>query len=306
MKPTPCPNAAEAAARPPRRRCAAAVLAGLVGLLAGAQALAQPAAERRLALVIGNANYAQGPLRSPVQDARAVARALRELGFEVTLQENARLDAMMEALREFSAQARQARVRVVYYAGHGFQLRGRNYLVPTDAELNSEAEVRAKTADVGDLVDRLRSYRDGLDIVILDACRTPPFLDKLKLATRAGTGPAPGLAAAAVPQGALVAYSTSPGAVAQDGGTSHSVYARHLLAHIATPGLPVEQLFKRVRTGVAQETGNAQIPWEASSLTGDFCFKPGASGNCTPLEIDAAAAPAPGSAGEPRARALRR
>jgi uncharacterized caspase-like protein len=237
------------------------------------------AAESRVALVIGNADYAVRPLRNPVHDARGVAESLRALGYDVVVKENASQSAMLDAMRDFWLRSRKASARVFYYSGHGVQHGGRNFLVPVDVVLRTEDEVPRKTVAVADLVDKLAG--PAVNIVILDACRTPPWTGSTR--TRGGKAvPAieSGLAAAAAPQGTLIAFATAPGAVALDGTEGNGVYTRHLLAQMAMPGLPVEQVFKRVRAGVLKETGEKQIPWETSSLTGDFCFRTGQRGEC--------------------------
>jgi uncharacterized caspase-like protein len=175
----------------------------------------------------------------------------------------------------------------LFYAGHGIQAKGRNYLLPVDVEPQSEDEIAAKTADVNELLDRLGNIKQGLNIVVLDACRVNPFAggvivgpDGRRLKFR-GVTPA-GLAPLDAPVGTLIAFSTAPNGIALDGATGdHSIYAKHLLANLPTPGLPVEQLFKRVRIGVAQETQRVQVPWESSSLTTEFCFKSRAAGVCS-------------------------
>jgi uncharacterized caspase-like protein len=241
---------------------------------------------RRVALVIGNGNYPFSPLKNPVNDARSMAQSLEKLGFTVELHENADLMKMIDSIRRFSVAARDNDVRLFYYAGHGVQVQGRNYLIPVDAELRSEDEIAFKSADVGELLERLGQLREGLNIMILDACRNNPFanlsfvgpdgrLVRFRGATRGG------LAAIDAPAGTLVAFATAPGAVAMDGGNqSNSLYTRHLLANIGAVGLPVEQLFKRVRVAVAQETRWVQVPWESSSLMGDFCFTTSPDGQC--------------------------
>lgn len=235
---------------------------------------------RRLALVIGNADYGFAPLRNPVNDARAMAQTLAQLGFEVIRVENANLGTMLDAIRQFTLKARANDVRLFYYAGHGVQVDGRNYLIPVGTEIRSDDEIARKSADMSALIDQLGRLSDGLNILILDACRNNPFKDAaFKTADgrliRFRGGTQSGLAAMEAPQGTLVAFATAPGAVAMDGQNHrNSLYTRHLLTHITTPGLPVEQLFKRVRIAVAQETQRLQIPWESSSLMGDFCFRP--------------------------------
>ena len=243
-------------------------------------------AERRIALVIGNGAYKSAPLKNPVGDAVAVAASLRQLNYEVTLRQNTSLVELVEALREFSMRGATSAVRLLFYAGHGIQARGRNYLLPVDVALQGEDEIAAKCADVGEFIDRLTAIKQGLNLVVLDACRVNPFAEgvfvgpdgrRLTFRGLALTGLAP----LGAPVGTLVAFSTAPNGVALDGPTGeHSIYAKHLLAHMQTPGLPVEQLFKRVRIGVAEETKRVQVPWESSSLTTDFCFKNGAQGRC--------------------------
>jgi uncharacterized caspase-like protein len=225
-------------------------------------------------------------LKNPVGDAKAVAASLRQLRYDVTLKENTTLRDLIESLREFSLRASSSSVRLLFYAGHGIQARGRNYLLPVDAEPQGEDEIAAKCADVGEFIDRLSAIKQGLNLVVLDACRVNPFAggvivgpDGRRLKFR-GLTPT-GLATLDAPVGTLVAFSTSPNGVALDGSKGdHSIYAKHLLQHIQTPGLPVEQLFKRVRIGVAEETQRVQVPWESSSLTSDFCFKSGSQGQC--------------------------
>ena len=252
---------------------------------------AQPAstsapAERKAALVIGNAAYRVGALKNPVNDAQAVAAQLRELGFEVVLRENAPLRDMIETFRQFSMTAQSAQVRVLFYAGHGVQVKGRNYLLPVDTEIRSEDEVAAKSADLTELLERFGAMKQGINIVILDACRNNPFSgaeivgpDGRRLKFRGAT-PA-GLARVEAPLGSMVAFSTAPGGVALDNPSEkNSLYTKHLLGAMQSPGLPVELLFKQVRLGVARETGRTQVPWESSSLTGDFCFRAGLNGGC--------------------------
>lgn len=251
----------------------------LAAALTAALAAPAPAAQPGVALVIGNADYAVRPLRNPVNDSRAVAAALKGLGYDVVALENAGQAAMLDAMREFWLRSRPAGVRVLYYSGHGVQHGGRNYLVPVDAVLRSEDEVPRKTVSVADLVDKLAG--PAVNVVVLDACRTPPWTGSTR--TRGGRQvPAieSGLAPAVAPKGTLIAFATAPGAVALDGTEGNGVYTRHLLAQLQVPGLAVEQLFKRVRIGVLKDTADRQTPWETSSLTGDFCFRTGQRGEC--------------------------
>jgi len=268
-----------------RRALLRATLACLCTLGAPVLAAAAPSLKRS-ALVIGNGAYKSAPLKNPVGDAQAVAASLKDLGYEVTLRQNTTLFDLIEALRDFSVRSAKSDVRLLFYAGHGIQAKGRNYLLPIDTEPQGEDEISAKSADVGEFIDRLSANKQGLNIVVLDACRVNPFAggvivgpDGRRLKFR-GVTPT-GLARLEAPVGTLVAFSTAPNGVALDGPVgAHSIYAKHLLQHIQTPGLPVEQLFKRVRIGVAEETQRVQVPWESSSLTSDFCFKAGAQGAC--------------------------
>jgi carboxyl-terminal processing protease len=167
------------------------------------------------------------------------------------------------------------------------QVKGRNYLLPVDTEIRAEDEIAAKSADLTEFLERLGQLQQGINIVILDACRNNPFSgaeilgpDGRRLKFR---GPTPsGLAPMEAPLGSMVAFSTAPGGVALDNPNErNSLYTKHLLGTMGTPGLPVELLFKQVRLSVARETGRVQVPWESSSLTGDFCFKQAPGGGCS-------------------------
>ncbi len=265
-----------------RRLCAA-----LAGAAFGLPAWAATAAGQKAALVIGNASYRVGVLKNPVNDAQAVAATLRTLGFDVMQRENTTLVELIESFRRFSTATQQAQVRVVFYAGHGVQLKGRNYLLPVDTEIRAEDEVPAKSADLTEFLERLGAIKQGLNVVILDACRNNPFSggeivgpDGRRLKFRGATPS--GLAPVEAPLGSMIAFSTAPNGIALDNPKEkNSLYTKHLLEHLSSPGLPVELLFKRVRLAVAKETGHVQVPWESSSLTGDFCFRTGAGGGCS-------------------------
>ncbi len=251
-----------------------------------AQAQAAPASDRRVALVIGNATYKVSPLKNPVNDAQAVATSLKDLGFEVTLRENTTLRELIESMRQFAVRAQDAHVRLLFYAGHSLQAKGRNYLLPVDTEVQTEDDLPAKSGDVGQLVERLGQNKQGINIVILDACRNNPFsggtvaLPDGRRLTWRGAAPA-GLARMDAPIGTFIAFSTSPGNIALDNPNGkHSFYTKHLLANLQAPGMPIEQMFKAVRVGVAQDTSRAQVPWESSSLIGDFCFRRAGASGC--------------------------
>lgn len=227
--------------------------------------IAPKGAEKRVALVIGNSNYPGASLRNPANDAKDMAAALRGLGFEVISKTDLTQKEMNRAIAQFGEKLRADTVALFYYAGHGMQVRGKNYLIPIDARIASEASSRAEAVDVDTIMDQLGV--SPLNIVILDACRNNPFERRF----RSVGG---GLAQMNAPMGTLIAYATAPGKVANDGGGRNGLYTRELLKHIQTPGLPLEAVFKRVRNDVMQDSGDAQTPWEASSLTGDFYFRP--------------------------------
>lgn len=225
--------------------------------------------EQRIALVIGNSKYPNAPLKNPANDAKDMAAALRKLGFEVISKTDATQKEMNRAIVQFGEKLRANTVALFYYAGHGMQVRGKNYLIPIDAQIASEASARAEAVDVDTVMDQLSV--SPLNIVILDACRNNPFERRF----RSVGG---GLAQMDAPRGSLIAYATAPGKVASDGNGKNGLYTRELLKHIQTPGLSLESVFKRVRNGVIEGSGEAQTPWESSSLTGDFYFRPGEGG----------------------------
>ncbi|MBI5898634.1 MAG: caspase family protein [Rhodocyclales bacterium] len=222
-----------------------------------------PVAGKRLALVIGNGGYRDAPLKNPVNDARALAAGLSTLGFEVMKGENLGQREMTRLIARFGERLAGYDVGMFFFAGHGIQIRGKNYLIPVDAQIASENSVRAEAVDVDAVLDQLSS--SPLNVVILDACRNNPFERRFRSLSS-------GLAQMDAPKGTLIAYATAPGKVAQDGDGLNSTYTTALLKMLGEPGLPVESVFKRVRAEVARATGDNQVPWEASSLTGDFYF----------------------------------
>ncbi|SDH18902.1 caspase family protein [Propionivibrio dicarboxylicus] len=223
------------------------------------------ASARRVALVIGNATYREAPLKNPANDARDIATALTRLGFEVILRTDATLPQMEQAIDAFYDRLKKGGTGLFYFAGHGLQVGGVNYLVPVGARLQSESDARYQTVDAGRVLGKMEDAANGLNIVILDACRNNPFARSFRSAAQ-------GLAKMDAPTGSLIAYATAPGSVAADGEGRNGVYTRNLLQHLGTRGLSVEEMFKRVRLGVVADTQKTQVPWEASSLTGDFRF----------------------------------
>jgi hypothetical protein len=222
-------------------------------------------AEKRVALIIGNSAYPMAPLRNPINDARAMAKALNQLGFEVMLRTNLSQRGMIGALRDFGARLGRDGEAVFYFSGHGMQVKGRNYLIPVDADIRGEDEVPYMSLDMAQVLDKLEASRSRANIVILDACRNNPFVRTFRSGRM-------GLAQMDAPVGTLIAFATAPGSEARDGDGEFGTYTRHLLQHLPAPGLPVELVFRRVREGVTAETKDRQVPWESSSLKGDFFF----------------------------------
>lgn len=224
-------------------------------------------AEPRVALVIGNGHYKQAPLTNPVNDARAIAKALSGSGFAVTEKEDLALKDMHIALRDFGDALRRGGVGLFYFAGHGVQVKGRNYLIPVDADIEREDEVIYNSLDASQVLDKMESASNRLNIVILDACRNNPFARSVRSA-------ATGLAQMDAPVGTLIAFSTAPGSVASDGQGENGLYTQHLLHSLREPGVKIEDVFKRVRASVRRDSKGKQIPWESTSLEGDFIFVP--------------------------------
>jgi hypothetical protein len=223
--------------------------------------------EQRIALVIGNSQYKDSPLPNPVNDARAIARALSDSGFKVTKKENAGQKEMQLALRDFGDALKAGGVGLFYYAGHGMQVKGRNFLIPVDAQIQREDEVAYNSVDAGQVLDKMEAAANRLNIVILDACRNNPFARSFR------SGGA-GLAQMDAPVGTLVAFATAPGSVASDGDGQNGLYTQHLLQSMQKPGIKIEDVFKNVRAGVRRDSQGKQIPWESTSLEGDFIFVP--------------------------------
>jgi uncharacterized caspase-like protein len=242
----------------------------LGGLLAVAGAVAAQQPDARTALVIGNAAYAAPdvPLRNPANDAREIAAALERLRFSVQLLQDADHASMRRAIREYEDKLRNTEgVGFFYFAGHGLQVEGRNYLVPVGAALTKESDARERAVDATELIQRLRSAGNRLNIVVLDACRDNPLV-KPSVAFRSSRSPF-GLAPVRPAKGMLIAFAAEPGRVASDGTSGRGLYARHLTRYMLTPGLSLEQVFKRVRDAVEQESSGSQIPVDFSTLTGD-------------------------------------
>ena len=238
-------------------------------------ALHSSAAERR-ALIIGNARYPGSPLRNPVNDARLIASTAGAIGFQVALHENASRAEMLQGLSDFLEDADTAQVRLLYFAGHGACFRGRNFLLPVDVQIGPEEELPARAIDLQDITARLSRCSSGVNLLVFDACRTAAEVpgSRAQLRSLDGTRPVPrGSAPMIPPQGTLVVFSTAPDQPALDGAAGAcGPFARHLAAEMTRIGVPIEVMLKRVRMAVMRETGNRQVPWDSSSLAGEFCL----------------------------------
>ena len=228
------------------------------------------------ALVIGNSAYTNtSPLKNPVNDAKSIGNTLQQLGFEVTTLLDVNQRQMEQALRRFGSRLRdQNGVGLFYYAGHGMQVAGENYLLPVDINPSTETDVRYDAIPVGKLLGQMDAAGNGMNIVILDACRNNPFARSFRSESR-------GLAQVIAPTGSFISYATAPGDVAADGEGDNGLFTAKLLTHMRTPGLKLEDVFKRVRADVQRESNDKQVPWDSSSVTGDFFFAP--KGGETPV-----------------------
>jgi|GEM_PF-2856921 len=227
---------------------------------------------QRYALVIGNSAYSKVPsLVNPVNDARDLADALKKVGFQVTKLENAEdKKVMKQAIRDFGARLQGGNTGLFYYSGHGMQVKGENYLIPTNVDLHQEADVEDETLNVNYLLQTIDGAHNSLAVVILDACRDNPFARSLSSGSRGGF--TRGLAKMESPAGTILVFATAPGNTAEDGNGRNGTFTKYLLQHLPTPGLNIESMLKRVRNGVMAETIRSQVPWDQSSLTGEFCF----------------------------------
>ena len=249
----------------------------LFAIFACHQALAQVPAGSRVALVIGNAGYRDSPLINPVNDARALGSALRAAGFDVIEVHDQGGVAMRRAIREFGEKLRGRDAGLFYFAGHGVQVKGRNYLVPVDADIKYEDEIEDQSVEIGLVLSKMEAAKARVNLVILDACRNNPFARS----SRSGVN---GLAPMEAPIGTLIAFATSPGQVASDGVGANGLYTNYLVREMTRPGLKVEDVFKRVRASVRQASAGRQIPWENTSLEGDFYFRDAPAVDAAALE----------------------
>jgi tetratricopeptide (TPR) repeat protein len=259
---------------------------------------APAASQKRLALVIGNGGYKfVGPLANPVNDASDMAAALRKLGFEVISGTDQNKRQMETLIRQFGERLSETKaVGLFYYAGHGFQSAGQNFLAPVDADIPAEDEIEYSAVNLNFVLGKMAVAGNPLNIVILDACRNNPFAKKWRSVRDISTqGGLAGITKA--PTGTMIAYSTAPGEVASDGGGRNGLYTGELLKQIAKPDTSLEDVFKNVRAEVRRKSESKQVPWESSSVEGNFYFAGdlGASGNIVskPASVGGGSAPIP-------------
>src|SRR5271163_1581330 len=245
-------------------------------------------ADRRVAFVVGNGAYRNvAPLPNPAVDAKSMAKVLRSVGFDVVEGTNLTRDKMTEKLLDFGKKAEGADVALFFYAGHGIAINGINYLLPVDADIKSEMDVKLGSAINIDLTLDQTMSDAKVKLVFLDACRDNPFAAKLKSNSATRGVVQGGLAEMKSGEGTLIAFATGPGQTALDGqpGTN-SPFTRALMDNIAAPGVEIQQAMTKVRAQVSDETSKAQLPWGHTDLTGEVYLNP-------------APAPAPAGAAAP-------
>jgi hypothetical protein len=240
---------------------------------------------KKVALVIGNGNYPKWPLRNPANDARAVSQALTDVGFTTITAIDVTLPNLDRAVTSLVSKVRQGDVVAFYYAGHGIQLEGENYLVPVDFDAKDEADAKYAAYAASRVQERIEKAGARVTLVVLDACRNNPFA-----ATRSTNG---GLAAMGTGKGTLIAFATAPGKTADDNPKGNNgLFTTHLITALKEPGLTLDQVFNRVRERVHNASGGRQVPWTVSSVIGDVYLRPGA-GAAPATQVAAAPAAEP-------------
>lgn len=257
------------------------LLALSLALFWAAAAPARAEESKRLALVVGNSDYESSPLKNPVNDASDMGKMLKGLGFEVISRLNANQKQMEDAIRQFQGKLTKETMGLFFFAGHGMQVGGVNYLIPIGAKISQESDIKYESVDAGRVLDAMHNAGNPLNIVILDACRDNPFARSYRSGSK-------GLARMDAPTGTFIAYATAPGDTAADGDGKNGVFTKYMLEYMPTPNLEVDKVLKKVRVSVMRETSKRQVPWQSSSLTGDFYFKGG--GEAAGGETDKAAA----------------
>ncbi len=228
--------------------------------------------EKRVALVIGNSLYQKtSTLPNPTNDANDMAEALKELGFEVISGTNQTKQQMEGLIRQFGTRLADTKaIGLFFYAGHGIAQAGTNYLIPIDADIQAEDEIDYSSVNINFVLNKMASANNGFNIVILDACRDNPFARKWR--NYRNTGEKGGLARIDAPTGTLIAYATKPGDVASDGDGRNGLYTGSLLKQIRVKNVDIMKMLQIVRADVMKQSGNKQVPFDESSLVGDFYF----------------------------------
>jgi Caspase domain len=271
----------------------------LYALFAPVMVSALTESEPRRALVIGNAAYPEHPLRNPLHDATDLADTLRRFHFVVTLITDADKPTMERAVEDFTQGVAPQTAGLFFFAGHGVQIEGLNYLIPVGATFETTSDVKYRAVLADWISARMDESGMAVKILILDACRNNPFGRGWR--SRALNG---GLAQMQAPEGTLISYSTSPGKTAADGAGRNSPFTASLLQEIPQPQRPIELMFKAVRARVHDETGMQQTPWEASSLRGNFSFAPDAPPVVSTAPAPVTPSPAPPQPTPPAAGVL--
>jgi uncharacterized caspase-like protein len=221
--------------------------------------------ENRVALVIGNSAYKSSPLKNPVNDAADMSARLKGFGFTVIERNNLTTKQIGSTLREFRSKLTPGSVALVFYAGHGVTIKGKNYLPAVDAEINGEEDVPNQSLGTEQIMDVLAEAKTRLNLVFLDACRDNPYARSFRSTSR-------GLSKESAPSGTLISFATKPGSVAADGTGRNGLYTSVLLEQLNNSNQPIEQVLKKVVTGVRTASKNQQEPWMEGSIEGDFCF----------------------------------
>lgn len=238
-----------------------------IAAITSTSGLSSAAYENKYALVIGNSAYKDSPLRNPANDANAFALELKKLNFQVLVYTNLDKSKMKEAIRDFESKIINNKgVAIFYFAGHGLQSNGSNWLVPVDAKIEREYDIEDACIKADVVLRMLEINENPMNIVILDACRNNPFAS-IKRSLGGGLGQPEN-----APKGSIIAFATAPGKTASDGDGSNGLYTQELIKAMRIPGLSVEQVFKEVRVNVINLSKSSQTPWENSSLLGDFYF----------------------------------
>ena len=249
----------------------------LLVVLAALQTSLVTAAPARIALVIGNADYLNGRLKNPVNDAVLMTRTLESKGFQVTTIKNATKRQMKNGIRTFIRSLNEQSVGLFYFAGHGIEFNGNNYLIPVDADIVGEEDVEYESINAGRLLGGLELSNNGLNLVILDACRNNPYARSFRSSTQ-------GLSRMQPTSGSLIMYATEPGDVAADGAGNNGVFTTHLVNAINQKGKKIEEVFKITAINVNRATGKKQTPYIEGVVLGDFYFSGAANAESTPAQ----------------------